>query len=122
MMYLSIHRAFKTKGVKNAHKFLKNLGFHPAKATELTKGVPRLIRVDELEKICYALWCSPNDLFDWDPDAKFPVIEGHPINAIKRRNEELDIANIGRQLTVEQLRELSAHARKMMEQNREELK
>ena len=51
MMYLSIHRAFKTKGVKNGHKFLKNLGFNPNKASELKSDKTAETTVDKLEML-----------------------------------------------------------------------
>jgi len=51
MMYLSINRAFKTKGVKNGHKLLKNLGFNPNKASELNSDKTNEARVDEYETL-----------------------------------------------------------------------
>jgi len=122
MLHLTLSKAFKRKGITKGHKFLKDLGFNPNKASELNRDKTTVIRVDELEKICHALWCTPNDLFGWEPDSKFPALEGHPINLIKLRDEELDLASMGKTLTIDQLRVLNEQARQMAAQNREEIK
>jgi len=122
MLHLILSKAFKRKGITKGYRFLEDLGFNSNKASELNKDKTTVIRVDELEKLCHALWCTPNDLFGWQPDGKFPVVEGHPLNALKLNIEDINLAAIGRVLTAAQLRELSEQAQKMIAQNRQELK
>ena len=121
MLHLNLARAFRAKGILKQYRFLKNMGFYDAKATRLKDNQEKVIRLDELETLCYNLWCTPNDIFDWEPDAKYPVLEGHPINLIKRA-AEADLYGKSRVLTMEQLKEVSKLMDEMIAQNREELK
>ena len=121
MLHLNLARAFRAKGIQKQHRFLQNLGFYNSKSTRLRNNQEKIIRTDELETLCYNLWCTPNDLFDWEPSAKYPQQDGHPINLIKRA-AEADLYGKSRVLTMGQLKEVSKYMDGLIAQNREELK
>lgn len=78
MLLLNIPRILAEKGIAAPKKFLMELGCYPQAATAMLGGKRVRIDRDQVEKICIALHCTPNELFDWQPggavvDARHPM-------------------------------------------------
>jgi len=115
MLHLNVNRILRLKGITYPFRFLTNLGLNSVKASAMMKNKRKLISISDLETLCYHLWCSPNDLFEWEADKQHPEQAGHPLNVIRRTNEELDLAKSVRELSMEQIREVNRFAAEMKE-------
>ena len=107
MLTLDIIRVCSEKGISNPKKFLRGLGFYPNAAAAIEKGKRVRIDYDQIEKLCIALHCTPNDLFAWKPGEN--MVHNHPMNALIR-SEKPSIPSLLRNLPPEkldQLRELA---------------
>lgn len=80
------NRIMAMRGIEKMFGFLRKNGFVPSTANFMVKGAAFSIKVDHIEKLCIALNCTPNDLFNWYPDPKNPLPENHALYAIKREN------------------------------------
>ena len=67
MLSLNVKRVMRLRGVENQRSLLDDLEFAPATARRLLAGDVLRIELEDLEKLCIALKCTPNDLLDWTP-------------------------------------------------------
>ncbi|MDO5523874.1 MAG: helix-turn-helix transcriptional regulator [Bacteroidia bacterium] len=63
-------------------QFLIGLGINHMSADKLLRGEMTALRLDQIEKICLALRCTPNDLLEWTPDSNRVVDEAHPLHQL----------------------------------------
>jgi hypothetical protein len=80
----------------------------------LLGGKARNIDLDNLEKICISLQCTPNDLLEWHKESDSTVNDKHPLNLLKPKetasiNEEL------KTLPLEKMDELKEFIKKLKE-------
>jgi hypothetical protein len=75
------------RGIEKHYNFLLNLGFVPSTANNFLRDEVTLFRLEQLEKLCMALNCTPNDLLEWKPDANQAVAETHSMNNLKRQGD-----------------------------------
>lgn len=61
-----------------------------------------------MEKLCFLLHCTPNDLFEWRPDKNTLGAENHPLKALMREKPSPHISELVRDLPVEKMGELEA--------------
>lgn len=76
------------RGIENHYHLMLKLGFVPATARLFLSGESVLIKLEQLEKLCVALNCTPNDLLEWRPDASQSVSDTHSMNNLKRTAEK----------------------------------
>jgi DNA-binding Xre family transcriptional regulator len=88
MLYLNIKRMMRLRGTENHYHLMLKLGFVPSTARAFLSGEIVLIKLEQLEKLCVALNCTPNDLLEWRPDASLNVSETHSMNSLKRSGEK----------------------------------
>ena len=87
MFTLNLARVLRLRGIENHQKFLIKLGFSPQPAYNFLNGVAAQIKFDQLERLCLALNCTPNDLFEWQPDAQQQAVaDTHSINSLKKKD------------------------------------
>jgi DNA-binding Xre family transcriptional regulator len=87
MLNINVEKILRLRGIENHYNFLVNLGIVPSTARNFLRDDVVLLRLEQIEKICVALNCTPNDLFEWTPNPNQPVAETHSLNAIRRRPE-----------------------------------
>jgi DNA-binding Xre family transcriptional regulator len=85
MLLLDVPRICADKGIPNAKKFLLGLGFYPKAAADIIKRKRVRIDYDQIEKLCLALRCTPNDLFSWQPNKDTQVDAQHPMHELVRK-------------------------------------
>jgi hypothetical protein len=68
---------------------------------------PVVFKVKAMEKLCIALKCTPNDLFEWRAAADPVVAENHPLQALVRESVP-PISEMIKDLPFEKLSELEA--------------
>ena len=88
MLKFNPNRIMAIRGIDKMFGFLHKNGFAPSTANFMVKGLALSIKIDQIEKICTLLNCTPNDLFDWQPSTKNPLPENHALYALKRENPQ----------------------------------
>ena len=74
----------KSRGFTQIKPALIKCGFTNDRATYLAKTNLRFVNFDDLEKLCYHLNCTPNDLLSWKPDKNFSPPAEHALYKLKR--------------------------------------
>jgi DNA-binding Xre family transcriptional regulator len=106
MLTLNLQRIFKARGIEQSYKFLVNAGFVPFIAHKYKNSKVTQIRVDHIEKLCIALNCTPNDLFEWFPDTLLDNRDDHPLHAIRQREKKIEINKMLSKLSLQRLEEV----------------
>ena len=116
MLEWNIPAILLAKGITKPYAWLRSTGVSHNVAHRLVTGKHH--RVDKLmiSKICTAAYCTPNDLFVWQPDGKHIIEEAHPLNALKARAIST-LADKLKKMTVEQIAELERVAGEMEEKD-----
>lgn len=86
MLKLSLIRALQLRGVGNHKRFLRDLGFAASSVKGFLNGTAEQIKYEQLEQLCVALNCTPNDLFEWQPDERRQIAPTHSLNKLKKKN------------------------------------
>lgn len=108
MLTLDIRPILKLRGINNPYTFLVKMGFVPRTAVAWTNGDVGYIRPEQVEKLCVALNCTPNDLFHHTPSSKSPLADNHALNALIRTGSAPDITQLLRNLPPDRLSDLAA--------------
>lgn len=108
MLSIDIRPILKLRGIQTPYKFLRKLGFVSETATRWTNGDVGYIRPEQVEKLCVALNCTPNDLFHFTPSAKTPIGDRHALNSLVHTQPTPDIAQLLRELPPDKLNDLVA--------------
>jgi len=92
MLKLNLQRAIADKGIENPNRFLQHCGITSYTASRLLNNQVESINFKHVELICLALKCTIDDLFIWYPDKNNVVVENHPLNKLKQKenNENLN--------------------------------
>jgi hypothetical protein len=96
------------RGIERPHSFLMKNGFASQTARNLMTNNVVHIKPAQIERLCVLLHCTPNDLYEWRPDANAPAAENHPLKELKRDAPAQSIAQMVKDLPVEKLGELEA--------------
>jgi DNA-binding Xre family transcriptional regulator len=88
MLKLNIKYIATLRGYTKAYAFLMKIGFSHNTAQRLASGNAKNIPLDNLEKICIALRCTPNDVLDWQADNQ-AIDADHPLHALNRDTARL---------------------------------
>jgi transcriptional regulator with XRE-family HTH domain len=91
------------RGIDQPYAFLCKHGFHRTIASNLANNRSANIKIAHLETICRALNCTPNDLFEWKPDATDALAENHSLNSLKREKPAARLSQIVRDIPVDKL-------------------
>jgi len=107
MLVLNINGLLTDRGIERQHLFLQKLGIGRTSATNLLHNGYSFINTLHLSKICYALNCSPSELFVWIDSPNYPLSEGHTLQKLKKKDKPPVAARI-RNLNADQLDKLTA--------------
>jgi len=83
MIRYDIERMITLRGNSKPLDFLRDNGFPYHVCLYMLKN-PKSVRFEQIEKLCRALKCTPNDLMEWVPDTKHPIETDHPLNKLCR--------------------------------------
>jgi DNA-binding Xre family transcriptional regulator len=111
MLKLNLSYIFKVRGITNSYGFIKKLGFSNDLSHRMAKGETLGVKMKQLEVLCLALHCTPNDLMEFEnTDSKTPA--DHPILSLKRDNDTVESIEQLRKLPLDKIKQL----RKLMEE------
>ncbi len=84
MVRMNLKRLFKLRGIGNPMQFLLQKGLTYNRAYRLSRD--EFTRYDNkiIEQVCYALNCTPNDLFEFEPDKEHLKDEKLELHKLKK--------------------------------------
>lgn len=105
MLYLNLKRVMHMRGVDNHYKMLLDLGFAPATVRSLLTNRVWRISFENLEKLCLALNCTPNDVIEWLPPENQATPETQALIKLTR-NKAKDLPKLLKDLPIEQFEQI----------------
>lgn len=106
MLTIDIARLCSDRNITHPRKFLLALGFYPQAVTLILSGKRARLDNRQLEQLCLALRCTPNDLYSWHP-GQATVDEQHPIRDLVRPAKP-SISELLNKVNHEEIEELRA--------------
>lgn len=107
-MQSNLEELLKARGVIKPYAYLIKAGIPAFTATQMVTGSLKAIKLEYMELLCRALYCTPNDLFVWVPgDAVLP--ETHPLTKLKISNELHRVSEVIKTLPLDELKRLVAN-------------
>lgn len=94
MLELNLVRALQLRGVRKHGRFLRDLGFAASSVQGFLHNTMTQIKYEQLEQLCIALNCTPNDLFDWQPDANRQIPATHALHGVTKKNLAQMLADV----------------------------
>lgn len=82
MLYLNLKPVLEARQIQKPYSFLVKIGIAPHTAHKILNNDSHVMRLDNLNLICKALYCQPNDLLVFKQDANSPVNETHPLTQL----------------------------------------
>lgn len=119
MLTLDLKPIFAARGIDQPYSFLVKNGFSHNISQKLTSGKVAVMNINYMEKLCQLLWCTPNDLFHWQPAQGTMVTDSHPLLPLtKRPAAEMNFRNAMKRVPLYKLEELSATLTKEIEETK----
>ena len=106
MLIFNPRRIFALRGVEKPSGCLTKNGFTAPTATKFLQA--KWIIISYLQKICLMMNCTPNDLFEWKPDATNKIEEDHALNSLRRAESVANIRELLKDLPVEKLSQVES--------------
>jgi DNA-binding Xre family transcriptional regulator len=103
MLKFNLKKIFALRGIEKTTAFLVNLGMSYPAASRYLKPNRQTIRIGDIENLCVALNCTPNDLFEWKPDQKTALPEAHSLNALKKGDKQKNLRELVKDIPSEKL-------------------
>jgi hypothetical protein len=107
MLYFDIKRVLELRGIERPYTFFLKNGFVSQTAANLANNRVGHVKPEQMEKLCFLLNCTPNDLFDWQPDNKTVVPENHALRTLSK-SKTASFTEMVKDLPVEKLSQLEA--------------
>ena len=108
MLIYNLRRVFALRGIDKPFAFLVKNGFPPASATNMLKNYPLVFKVKSLEKLCVALNCTPNDLFEWRDGKNESLAENHSLNSLRKEPVSKNFCEIMKDVPLERAAEVES--------------
>lgn len=85
------------RGFSDSLEFLRSIGVPDCRYRRL-RNDPKTISFELLDRLCWELHCTPNDLMEWKPDARQVNHEGHPVSRLMLSNEVKQLQHVVREM------------------------
>jgi hypothetical protein len=67
------------------------------------KSKSQIVKVKDIERLCIALNCTPNDLFEWQADGKTVLAENHSLNALEKSGQTKNLQEMVKDIPSDKL-------------------
>ncbi len=114
MLLFNPKKVFSLRGVEKIPNFLVKIGFSYQAAGRILKSKSQFVKIRDIERLCIALNCTPNDLFEWQADGKTVLAENHSLNALEKSGQTKNLQ--------EMVKDIPSDKLKLIENLLEELK
>ncbi len=106
MLILNFKRLFLARGIYRPNAFLLSKGFSINYASRLANNRVRQINLDQLERLCIFLNCTPNDLLQWFPTSKEEDTANHPLASLRHPEQIEQMAQLINAIPLDKLTEV----------------
>ncbi len=106
MLYLNLQRILSQRGITSPNQLLIKYGFTPFTASRILNNKAAGLSNAQLEKLCLALRCTPNDLYAWEKPVDESVAKDHPLHALVPKPQRLDMVQQLRELPLDKLEQV----------------
>ena len=105
MLKLNLEALFKARGIRYPYTFLIKAGFSVQTATNLVHQKVKSLKFDQIEALCTALLCTPNDLFVYTPKAGQMNPSDFPLAQLQAPQHALDVVALTQNLSYQELKD-----------------
>lgn len=106
MLRYNFKRLFVQRDIKQPIAFLMRSGFTRNIASKINSGKFRALTIAQVEKLCKALNCTPNDLVEYVP-REGESLAGNPLSVFVRSEGVLKMGELLRKIPIEKLPEFN---------------
>jgi DNA-binding Xre family transcriptional regulator len=107
MIFFNINRILAIKGITKPYTYFMSIGYSRGSASQLAGNKMRSFTLTSIEKLCTQLNCTPNDLFEFIPNATQKLPDDHALNQLKREQKVEEINKLLNNLPMDKIRELA---------------
>lgn len=118
MLKYNLKRLITNRAVLQPVGYLKKFGITKQTASRIVGGRFATLKLSQLENLCIAFNCTPNDLFEYTPDDKIKT-QNHPLTTLIRNEQSKKVQEILNDIPIDKL---SAFTNKIDELKKEMLK
>jgi DNA-binding Xre family transcriptional regulator len=104
MLKFNVKKIFALRGIEKTTAFLVNLGMGYPAASRFLRAKSPYVKIRDIEKVCIALNCTPNDLFEWTADAKTVLPATHSLNALQKGENTRNLQEMIKDIPSDKLR------------------
>jgi len=108
MIRYNFERIFRAKGIDKPYSYLVRSGFSENFSTRVKNNKIKMLSLEQLERLCIVLRCSPNDLLEWQPDKHSNPGKDHPLNALFRPGKMIDMGKTLHSIPLDRIEEIEA--------------
>ncbi|MCW5961640.1 MAG: helix-turn-helix transcriptional regulator [Pyrinomonadaceae bacterium] len=106
MLLFNPKKTLALRGIDKATNFLVKIGFSYPAASRFLKSKSQFVKVADIERLCLALNCTPNDLFEWRQDANTVVAENHALRGLEADGEQKNLQQLVKDIPAEKLKKI----------------
>ncbi len=106
MLTYNFHRIFRARAIDKPYAFLKTYGFSDNFASTVKQNRVKRLNNRDLEKLCVALRCTPNDLLEWTEDDNYELDETHPMRKLIKLDDFSDITRAMSSIPLDKIEEV----------------
>ena len=107
MLNFIINKMLKSRLISQPVGFLTHHGMPRQTANRLISGRFKNLTAKQLEKLCLALKCTPNDLLEWIPDEEKILETNPPLKQLIRAEVPYQLKDIAKDIPFEKLSEFA---------------
>lgn len=106
MLKFNVPYLLNFRGVKQHYSYLRGLGFSNHKIRLFLKEANLSLKLKDIEFLCVTLKCTPNDLFNWEPNWGQELAADHPLHSITK-HPGVNLADMTSDMSVEEIAEFT---------------
>lgn len=107
MLYFNLKPVLEARQIEKPYSFLVKIGIAPHTAHKILNNDSHVMRLDNLNLICKALYCQPNDLLMFKQDLNAPVEKTHPLIKLMPTETDIDWTQQIKTLPLDKLKQIS---------------
>jgi DNA-binding Xre family transcriptional regulator len=115
MLQYNFSRVFNIRGIERPFTFLRKAGFSEQFASRIKNNKVRRLNMEQLERLCLLLKCTPDDLMEWVPENNSEVSDQHPINKLTRTDHVTNLVRSLHEVPLEKMEKIEKLIREQLD-------
>lgn len=103
MLKFNPKQIFALRGIDNPTNFLVKMGFSYPQASKFLRKKSDVVKISHISRLCVALNCTPNDLFEWQADANTVLPESHSLSALEKGEKTRNLRELVKDIPADKL-------------------